>query len=53
MKREEIINNRIKNTKNKMNQIVNKININKNNNNNNNTKNADEILLKIKEEKKT
>jgi serine/threonine protein kinase len=52
MKREEIINNRIKNTKNKMNQIVNKININKNNINNNNTKNADEILLKIKEEKK-
>ena len=52
MKREEIMNNRIKNTKNKMNQIVNKININKNNNNNNNTKNADEILLKIKEEKK-
>ena len=52
MKREEIINNRIKNTKNKMNQIVNKININKNNNNNNNTKNADEILLKIKEEKR-
>ena len=52
MKREEIINDRIKNAKNKMNQILNKININKNNNNNNNTKNADEILLKIKEEKK-
>jgi len=52
MKREEIINNRIKNAKIKMNQLVNKININKNNNNNNNTKNVDEILLKIKEEKK-
>jgi hypothetical protein len=52
MKREEIINNRIKNTKNKMDQIVNKINIKKKNINNNNTKNADEILLKIKEEKK-
>ena len=45
MKREEIINNRIKDSKNKMIQLANKIN-------NNNNINVDEILLKIKEEKK-
>ena len=45
MKREEIINNGIKDSKNKMIQLANKIN-------NNNNINVDEILLKIKEEKK-
>ena len=45
MKREEIINNRIKDAKNKMIQLTNKIN-------NNNTTNVNEIILKIKEEKK-
>ena len=45
MKREEIINNRIKDAKNKMIQLTNKIN-------NNNTTNLNEIILKIKEEKK-